>query len=375
MRGIFSTARGRNIALVSAALCLLALAGVLLLVAPNPSAQAFFGSLFGGNQAPGQTALSTATTSTAESHGHNVKHLPAIPYMPVRTMQMAALDNCPTPTPLPAPTGQAANPTTQPEATNTPAPTATTAPSPTATSNVVTQSNTSCSCPYYKGNNPNQSAIAAALEAAANTYGLPVNLVKSVAWQESRWHEDVLSCDGGIGLMQIQYYTYPWLNSASVPSCGLVQTNYNPYNLQGNADLGAKLLKWLDCYYSFWGDNGAASLSNPGQYTVAWYYQQAGLQYPDTLNADGSTNANSLCAAVYNDSGRPWYAALKTSDETWACPYSATAGDNTLMDMVLAAYNEGAGYTDQYGIQNMWYVQGVANWIPQFASGALPVAS
>jgi len=346
----------------------------LLLLAPNPNAQAFFGSLFGGNQASGQTSA-TATTLASEPRGRNAKRLPAVPFMPVRTTQLAALDSCPTPTALPAPTGQPANPTAQPEATSTTAPTATTAPSPTATSQVVTQANTSCSCPYFKGNNPSQSAIAAALEAAANTYGLPVNLMKSVAWQESRWHEDVLSCDGGIGLMQIQYYTYPWLNNATVPSCGLVQTNYNPYDLQGNADLGAKLLKWLDCYYSYWGDNGSASLSNPGQYTVAWYYQQAGLQYPDTLNANGATNANSLCASVYNDAGRPWYAALKTSDITWACPYSATAGDNTLMAMVLSAYNEGAGYTDQNGIQNMWYVQGVASWIPQFASGALPVAS
>jgi len=64
-----------------------------------------------------------------------------------------------------------------------------------------------------------------------------------------------------------------------------------------------------------------------------------------------------------------------TSSDVWSCPYSATAGDNTLLDMTLSAYNEGAGYTDQYGIQNRWYVDGVEGWIPQFSSGALPQPS
>ena len=62
-------------------------------------------------------------------------------------------------------------------------------------------------CPYYSGNNPSQSAIRAALNSAADAYHLPRNLLLAVAWQESRWHEDVLSGDGGIGLMQLQYYT------------------------------------------------------------------------------------------------------------------------------------------------------------------------
>jgi hypothetical protein len=232
------------------------------------------------------------------------------------------------------------------------------------------------SCPVYLGNNPDQPTIAAALETAALKYGLPVNLLDAVAWQESRWHVDVLSCDGGIGLMQIQYYTYPWLNSVDVPACDLAPTDDDPYTLEGNADLGAKLLKYLSCFYSYWGDNGGASPTSPGAYTIAAYYQQAGLQYPDSVNADGSANPDSFCATVYNDPNHPEYAALpSTTNDVWSCPYSATTGDNTLLDMTLSAYNEGAGYTDQYGIQNPWYVSGVEGWIPQFASGALPTAS
>ncbi|HLY30981.1 MAG TPA: transglycosylase SLT domain-containing protein [Ktedonobacterales bacterium] len=380
MRGFFSNGR-RRFALVGIALCLLALAGTLLMLAPGSNGQTFFEQLFGGSVAQGTNPANQGTNTATPHPNGRIKHLPPLPYFPVRTTQLAALDNCPTPTALPAPTGQAENPTVGP--TDTPAPTNTpSANSPTATPTpqIITQSSTSCACPYYKGNNPSQSAIAQALKNAATTYDLPVNLLDAVAWQESRWHEDVLSCDGGIGLMQIQYYTYPWLNQASVPVCeGLEVTNYNPYDLQGNADLGAKLLKYLSCYYSYWGDNGGTSINTPGQYTIAWYYQQAGLQYPDTLNADGSTNTSSLCDAYFHDATRPWYPALKQNDGgyyiTWGCPYSATAGDATLLDMTLSAYNEGAGYTDQYGVQNWWYVQGVANWIPQFANGSLPTPS
>ncbi|HEU0027408.1 MAG TPA: transglycosylase SLT domain-containing protein [Ktedonobacterales bacterium] len=288
----------------------------------------------------------------------------------------------PATTPTTEATASDATATVEATTTENPQPTATAteAPTPTATigfgATTATPSSNCQSCPVYMGNNPDQTTIAAALEAAALKYGLPTNLLKAVAWQESRWHVDVLSCDGGIGLMQIQYYTYPWLNSVVEPACDLAATNDDPYTLEGNADLGAKYLKWLSCFYSYWGDNGGASLTSPGAYTIAAYYQQAGLQYPDSLNADGSTNPDSYCAAVYNDPNHLEYAALpSTISDVWSCPYSATTGDNTLLDMVLSAYNEGAGYTDQYGIQNPWYVSGVEGWIPQFASSALPTPS
>ena len=384
MRGRMPTARGRNIAVVSAALILLALAGMLLLVAPNPSAQAFFGSLFGGGQAnTSATATLGATALPSEKPGANInaKKLPVIPETLVAAYKQQAAEVCPTPTPFPAPNATTTVPTTVP----TSAPTATSTPNVAATPTVpvVTQASVDCNtCPNFRGNNPSQSAIAAALQTAANSYGLPYKLMEGVAWQESNWHENVESCDGGIGLMQIQYYTYPWLNTVSIAACGLNPTSYSPFDLQGNADLGAKLLKYLACFYGYQGSDTSATISAPGKDSIAWYYQQAGLQYPDTLNADGSTNANSLCAAVYNDPNRPWYPALRdsssvplTQSETWACPYTATAGDNTLLDMVLSAYNEGAGYTDQNGIQNWNYVQGVADKIAAFQSGALPVAS
>jgi len=310
--------------------------------------------------------------------------VPTQPATPVGTNPTSQF--CPTPTPLPTPTATA---TTAPTAT-TAAPTATataTVPAPTASASTTGGATasvggyiglavpSSCvTCPYYAGNNPSQAQIATALANAAAQYGLPVNLVKAVAWQESHWHEDVTSCDGGIGLMQVQYYVYSWLNQVSIPSatgCGMSATNYDPYKLQDNADLGAKYLKYLYCYYSFWGSydydiNGNPhTLSNPSKWTADWYYQQAQLPYPD------SSQPNSLCAAVFNQNG--YYAAMPSStSDPWSCPFSATAGDTTVLDITVSAYNEGPGTINQYGINNMWYVDGVEGYIPQFASGALP---
>ena len=132
--------------------------------------------------------------------------------------------SCPTATALPIPT---------PTNTAIPSPTNTTTATATGTSGQTAFFTGDCQqCPYYSGDNPSQSEISSALYAAADLYHLPRNLLLAVAWQESKWHEDVTSCDGGIGLMQIQYYTYPWLNSQSVPECGLAATNYDPTTSQ-----------------------------------------------------------------------------------------------------------------------------------------------
>lgn len=390
-----SVVRQRLFAIVGA-LLLLAIAGgvVFAAMAPDPAPQQVA-------QRAQPTATLTATSTltatvkptakptarpTARPTPRPVPTLPPPPPIPTKPPTSSnsnpTANFCPTPTPLPAPT-----------ATNTPVPTATA----TATVSPVASASASSSpggtsasvgsyvglvmptacqtCPYYAGNNPSQSQIASALANAAATYGLPVNLVKAIAWQESHWHEDVTSCDGGIGLMQVQYYVYPWLNSVSIPSvvgCPMAATNYDPYTVQGNANLGAKYLKYLYCYYSFWGSynydiNGNPhTLSNPSKYTVDWYYQQAGRPYPD------SSLSNSLCAPVFNQNG--YYPALpSTTNDPWSCPFSATVGDTTLLDITVSAYNEGPGAINQYGINNMgFYVIPVEGYISQFASGALP---
>ncbi len=364
---LFQGSRVR-LAVIAAVLIVLALSGTVLALSTrgSPSAsQPPQAAIVDQATATGTgTATSTLTprpTATQRPPSQAKQHTnPTAPKVPTPP---------PTPTPCPTPTSLP-----QPTATDTPVATATDTGTPTGlrTGGKIQAMAAACQpCPYYKGNNPSQSSILSALNSAADAYGLPRNLLQAVAWQESRWHEDVTSCDGGIGLMQVQYYTYPWLNSQSVSACGLGTTNYDPYTLQGNANLGAKFLKWLSCFYSYWGNNGGTSPSSPGQYTIAWYYQQAGLRYPDTKNADGSTNENSLCAAVFNNSSV--YGALpSTTSQPWSCPYSATTGDNTLLDATLSAYNEGPDNFNKYGVLNPGYVSGVKGFIPQFASGALP---
>gem|GEM_PF-2367484 len=58
--------------------------------------------------------------------------------------------------------------------------------------------------PNY-GPNPTKQQIGTMLDAAAKKYGIPANLLKAVAWQESKWNPKESSFDGGHGkgLMQI----------------------------------------------------------------------------------------------------------------------------------------------------------------------------
>lgn len=236
-------------------------------------------------------------------------------------------------------------------------------------------------CGQYAGNNPSQQAIQAALDVAAQRYHLPNNLLYAIAWQESSWHEDVVSCDNGIGLMQVQTTTYPWLNDQAEPQCGLTATHYDPYVLQDNAYLGAKFIVWLSCFFEYWGNeskpstfcgNGTA-ISDPAPYTSACYYRQAKLQYPDTKNADGSVNSASFCVAVFNDPAHPEYPALSSSaNAPWSCPYNATATDATMLEVVLSSYNQGPDNFIKYGFQNWGYVNGVRTKIILTAQGQRP---
>jgi soluble lytic murein transglycosylase-like protein len=361
----------RRLMAIAAALCLLGVTGTLVMLSlPRPTQQRGAGNAaraaLAGNESTAAliSPSATATLAPKPAPTHSTVHAPQPPPIPFKPK--------PTPTPTPRP------PTATPAGTPSGTPTST--PLPTATP-------TPCGPGAYQGGNPTQDQLRAALQSAANTYGLPVNMLYAVAWQESRWHQDVVACDGGIGLMQIQPDTAPWLNQQSVPVCGLPATSYDVHQYQGNALLGAKFLKWLSCFYSYWGDNGGTSVASPGTYTVAWYYHQAQLRYPDTLNADGSANPNSLCVKVYNSS--PENPALpSTTSDPWACPFdpldhpasNPNPGaihnpDNTLLDVTLSAYNEGPGNVSSCGICNPSYVTGVEGYVPQFQAGTLPQPS
>jgi hypothetical protein len=356
----------RMLAIVSA-LSLFAITGTLTLMSIHP------GSAPQTVRVPTDTPLATmtatiapsatATTKPAATPSHPVVQGPKPPPIPFKPT--------PTATPRPTPT-RTAGPSGTP--TNTPLPT------PTATP---------CGPGAYQGGNPTQAQLRTAMQTAASTYGLPENLVFSVAWEESRWHQDVVSCDGGIGLMQIQgQATASWINGINVSVCSLSPTSYDMNTYDGNALLGAKFLKWLECFYSYWGNNGGTSVSNPGNGTIAWYYKSLGLQYPDTKNADGTTNPKSYCYAVYSTSAENPNLPSTTADP-WSCPYNPQActgtqgcdpnrihqPDNTLLDATISAYNQGPGNFDNYGLLNHVYVSNVESYIPKFQSGALPTPS
>ena len=376
-RWVVGGSRKRVIAILSA-LVLLAIALSVTAVATWPRSPA---PAVASAPRPTSTASATATgtatltprPNTPTPRPHTVAtSVPTTPPAPVQPKPPAS-----TPTVTFCPTATATEPPTA-TATATTAPVAAvTAPAPAGGRALADlQPRATCTpCPYYTGNNPSQPSIGAALDAAADAYHLPRNLVRAVAWQESHWHEDAYSCDGGIGLMQVQYYTWQWINQLNMPNCHLSATTYVPTTLDGNAGLGAKYLAYLSCFYSYDGGSGG-TLQQPGTYTMAWYYQQAGLRYPDATNPDGSANASSLCVAVFSDPNHPEYPDMPTTTaSTWSCPYSATEGDTTLLDITLSAYNEGPGYTDQCGICNPWYVASVEGYVPQFYAGTLPTPS
>jgi outer membrane biosynthesis protein TonB len=307
------------------------------------------------------------------------KPLPPPPPLPPKPPAPPTATPCPTPTP--APTDTPVPPTTIPTDTPVPTTTATAAASPSAVTNnrVVTRALAGCTpCGVNAGNNPSRDAIRAALDTAADTYHLPRNLVYSVAWRESSWHQDVEACDGGVGLMQIQFYLADYFNGLPYQSCGLAATSYDIHTLQGNALLGAKVLRFLYCYYTYGASYGGLP-GSPAAGSSQRYYWDAGLNYPDLTkhDANGTPNPNGLCARVYNGAASAVYAGIpSTTADPWSCPYSAqTTNDSTLLDIVLSAYNAGQGAIFNCScIPNPGYVSSVESFIEQFAAGVLPSA-
>jgi hypothetical protein len=344
--------RSRQITIAAlSAICLLALAGTALLFAaqsdPRVSGNAAQSSptLFTATLTPTDAPTATAqATATVSGGGKKVSGKPVN-----------------VPKPPPPPPKPPAPPTATPCATATPVPTATAPATATATATTSSGSTgvvslaalraSSCTpCGVNAGNNPSQPQIRAALDAAANLYGLPRNLLYGFAWQESKWHQDVMACDGGVGLMQIQYYYEDYFNHSSVlnaSGCSVSDTSYDIYTLSGNAYLGAKVVKYLSCYY---------------MRIAAGKYQAAGFGFPDTASNP------SLCATLYQD--------LPSSvGDGWSCPLDPTQGlaSAEVLDYSASAYN--AGQTAIYNcscIPNLGYVGAVEYWTSQFAQGALP---
>lgn len=96
---------------------------------------------------------------------------------------------------------------------------------------------------------PTPEVAAALAEAASHTYWpasapeiqVPEDLLRAVAWQESGWQSNVIACDGGVGLMQVMPGTADWMN-------GRFGQSYDIDVYTDNAYLGATYLAWLTKY-------------------------------------------------------------------------------------------------------------------------------
>lgn len=120
-------------------------------------------------------------------------------------------------------------------------------------------------CTTYLDAEPASTSEAeAALESAADTQfwtnssvDLSRDLVKAVAWMESGWQSDIVACDGGTGLMQIQPETESFINDR-------FDLDLDRTDVEDNAMLGSAQLQWLAKYFSVNYFDG----TDPGSYSL-----------------------------------------------------------------------------------------------------------
>lgn len=87
----------------------------------------------------------------------------------------------------------------------------------------------------------NRGDYASILASAAAEFGLPANLVKAVAWQESGWNQAMVSSTGAIGVMQVMPGTADWALENLVADA--TEWDVDPL---ANARMGAAILRhWL----------------------------------------------------------------------------------------------------------------------------------
>ncbi len=100
----------------------------------------------------------------------------------------------------------------------------------------------------FKGEKATAQQVNAALDKAAKTrfwtetpiYGVPPELIKAIAQQESGWFSNCIAADGGIGTMQLMNTTVEHMHLIFEST-----KQYGPYTLAGNTMLGSAYLQWL----------------------------------------------------------------------------------------------------------------------------------
>ncbi|HET7651783.1 MAG TPA: transglycosylase SLT domain-containing protein [Acidimicrobiales bacterium] len=85
----------------------------------------------------------------------------------------------------------------------------------------------------------------------ARTVDLPADLLQAVTWRESSWRQDAVSNRGALGVGQLLPDTATWVSSELAGGRPL-----DPHDLESNAELSARYLRWLVDRYG--GDVAAA---------------------------------------------------------------------------------------------------------------------
>ena len=136
--------------------------------------------------------------------------------------------------------------------------------------------------------------VQAALSAASASSGVPFSLLQALAFQESSYNPLAVSSAGAQGLLQL------------MPATGASLGVTNPFDVQQNANAGAKYLAQLYAQYGDWNtalvayNEGPGNLASQGPFASSQSYADAilanaGLSPADTSSVDSvSTDASTV---------------------------------------------------------------------------------
>jgi soluble lytic murein transglycosylase-like protein len=164
----------------------------------------------------------------------------------------------PTPPPSPPPSPTAATPAKKKAPPPKPKPVQVAQPPPARPKSPPPKSPApGASCPTYSGPVAARSDVASAISTASSHPFKPtlsledhnppaitvrMAMIQGVAWEESGWQSTIVSCDGGVGTMQVMKDTADWMNTK-------YGTNYDFHALTGNVMVGTGYLAWLTRYF------------------------------------------------------------------------------------------------------------------------------
>ena len=134
----------------------------------------------------------------------------------------------------------------------------------------------------------------------AVTISVPTVLMDAIAWQESGWQSEILSCDGGFGTMQIMSGTATWMN-------GSYGTDFPYQTLVGNTQIGSEYLEWLIAYFgqTYYGSNFDLSNQSLLNDVIAAYNTGPGNVNP-TAAGGGIPNEQYVASVEALERSQPW---------------------------------------------------------------------